>query len=67
MSTPVTAEELVTGAHVWHDQNLCVITEKHSTGAGAVFVGWTENLCGQETFFSGSFSPDAYFGEKTFL
>lgn len=67
MSTPVTADEVMRGAEVWHDQSLCVITDKRPTEGGGVYIEWTENLCGRETLFGGSFAPGAYFGEETFI
>lgn len=67
MSTPVTAAEVTQGSEVWHDQSLCRITEKHPTGTGGYFIGWTEHLCGREMYLSGSFSPGSYFGELTTL
>lgn len=67
MSTPVTAAEVTPCSQIWHGESLCLITEKHDTETGGVFIGWTELLCGREAYFSGSFSPSAYFGEATFI
>lgn len=67
MSTPVTAEEVMIASNVWHDESLCHITDAHPTETGGVFIQWTEFLCGREAYFSGSFTPTAYFGEETII
>jgi hypothetical protein len=67
VSTPVTAEEVMTGANIWHDKALCTITDAHTGDGGAIVIAWTEELCGREAYFKGSFTPGAYFGEETIL
>jgi hypothetical protein len=65
MSTPVTAAEVVPESWIMHEEQLCHVTEKHDTDTGGVWLGWTELLRGQETYFHGTFMPNAYFGELT--
>lgn len=65
MSTPVTAQQVAEQTWVMHDGHLCHVIEKHTTDTGSVFIEWTEALFGREAYFSGSFNPNAQFGEQT--